>query len=98
MKPQQVNYLKSRLSLIYQSKPSRYSPINLVKSVAIKNAEKAVESANKIIKEFLEKESKAKEDRHMAISKSKSDVERAIYFGTEEQALAALDLFEKTKY
>jgi predicted ABC-type ATPase len=97
----QQKFLKDRLYSVNKAKPGRYDRLTKQQEEAparIKAARQAIEKAKALISEFesgLSKKAKATEE---AQTRAYNVCMQVIMFGKPEEAIAAIDKFEATKF
>jgi hypothetical protein len=98
MTPSQSKFLKNRLNSIIESKGHSWTVIGkLPKPAAVKRAEIARESADKIIKAHDRNLSDLRDARSERIRTIRDEITQIILFGNAEDAIKALDRLENTK-
>lgn len=99
MNSTQTKFLRDRLAALRRNQRSEYDFMQAdIQPKAVRDAEAKIKALKKVVSDWSDSRRVAAKDRVSAANKAAADVETAILFGTEGEAISALNAFEKMKF
>ena|ERR1700677_2806517 len=95
MTQRQQKFLLDRLSELRQTKPNKYSRVDLPEPEPVKRARKQIDAAREVIDKHEKKVRDATDKRNDEIMVAAGKIKQVILFGEAKDAIKMLDDFQK---